>query len=78
MSTTLTIRIDDKTKQRLERLAEATARSKSYLVSSAINGFIEANEWQIRAIKEAVKKSELFGKKLKARAEKGKITIEKE
>jgi predicted transcriptional regulator len=58
MSTTLTIRIDDKTKQRLERLAEATARSKSYLVSSAINGFIEANEWQIRAIKEAVKKAD--------------------
>jgi len=58
MSTTLTIRIDNKTKQRLERLAEATARSKSYLVSSAINGFIEANEWQIRAIKEAVKKAD--------------------
>ena len=33
MSTTLTIRIDDKTKQKLERLASATARSKSYLVS---------------------------------------------
>ena len=58
MSTTLTIRIDDKTKQRLERLAKATARSKSYLVSSAINGFIEANEWQIQAIKEAVKKAD--------------------
>lgn len=58
MSTTLTIRIDDKTKQRLERLAEATARSKSYLVSSAINGFIEANEWQIRAIKKAVKSAD--------------------
>ncbi len=58
MSTTLTIRIDDKTKERLERLAEATARSKSYLVSTAINGFIEANEWQIREIKKAVKKAD--------------------
>ena len=58
MSTTLTIRIDDKTKQRLERLAEATARSKSYLVSTAINGFIKANEWQIREIKKAVKKAD--------------------
>lgn len=58
MSTTLTIRIDDKTKERLERLAEATARSKSYLVTSAINGFIEANEWQIQAITEAVKKAD--------------------
>jgi RHH-type transcriptional regulator, rel operon repressor / antitoxin RelB len=58
MSTTLTIRIDDKTKERLEHLAAATARSKSYLVTSAINGFIEANEWQIREIKKAVKKAD--------------------
>lgn len=58
MSTTLTIRIDEKTKERLERLAAATARTKSYLVATAINGFIEANEWQIRAIKEAVKKAD--------------------
>lgn len=58
MSTTLTIRIDEKTKGKLEHLAKATARTKSYLVTSAINGFIEANEWQIRAIKEAVKKAD--------------------
>ncbi|MDN3513310.1 MAG: CopG family ribbon-helix-helix protein [Candidatus Brocadia sp.] len=58
MSTTLTIRIDDKTKERLERLAAATARSKSYLVSAAINEFIEANEWQIRAIEKAVKSAD--------------------
>lgn len=58
MSATLTIRIDDKTKERLERLAEATARSKSYLVTSAINDFIETNEWQIQAIKKAVEKAD--------------------
>jgi len=58
MSTTLTIRIDDKTKERLEHLAAATARSKSYLVSTAINGFIKANEWQIRAIEKAVKSAD--------------------
>lgn len=59
MSTTLTIRIDDKTKQKLERLASATARSKSYLVSTAIKEFIEANEWQIQEIIKAVKKADL-------------------
>lgn len=58
MSTTLTIRIDEETKERLERLAEATARSKSYLVTSAINGFIEANEWQVRAIEKAIKSAD--------------------
>lgn len=58
MSTTLTIRIDEKTKERLERLAEATERSKSYLVTTAINGFIEANEWQMRAIEKAIKSAD--------------------
>lgn len=58
MSTTLTIRIDDKTKQKLERLAAATSRSKSYLVSAAINEFIATNEWQIRAIEKAVKSAD--------------------
>lgn len=53
-TTTLTIRIDEETKQKLENLAEATARSKTYLVTSAIKGFIEANDWQVRAIKKAV------------------------
>jgi len=58
MSTTLTIRIDEQTKKKLDRLAAAMARSKSYLVSSAINGFIEANEWQIQAIEKAVKSAD--------------------
>ncbi|MEK6528549.1 MAG: CopG family ribbon-helix-helix protein [Nitrospirota bacterium] len=58
MSTTLTIRLDEQTKKRLERLAIATARSKSYVVSSAIKDFIEANEWQVQEIKSAVKKAD--------------------
>ncbi|MDD5452484.1 MAG: CopG family ribbon-helix-helix protein [Desulfovibrionales bacterium] len=58
MGTTLTIRIDDQTKKRLEHLAMATARSKSYLVNSAIKEFIAANEWQVQEIKKAVKKSD--------------------
>lgn len=57
-TTTLTIRIDEETKQKLERLAEATARSKTYLVTSAIKGFIEANDWQVRAIEKAVKSAD--------------------
>jgi len=58
MSTTLTIRMDDETKERLELLAKATARSKSYLVSTAINEFIKANEWQIQAIEKAIRSAD--------------------
>ncbi|NOZ69859.1 MAG: ribbon-helix-helix protein, CopG family [Deferribacteres bacterium] len=61
MSTTLTIRIDEETKERLERIAAATARSKSYLVNNAIKNFIEANEWQIREIKETVERADRKG-----------------
>lgn len=62
-TTTLTIRIDEETKQKLERLAEATARSKTYLVTSAIKGFIEVNDWQVRAIKKAVESADKPGAK---------------
>jgi len=39
MSTTMTIRIEDDVKDRLDRLAEATNRSKSYLAAEAIREF---------------------------------------
>ncbi len=61
MSITLTIRIDEQTKEKLEHLAEATARSKSYLVNNAIKNFIEANEWQVQEIKRTVKKADQKG-----------------
>jgi len=61
VSTTLTIRIDEQTKEKLEHLAAATARSKSYLVNSAIKNFIEANEWQVREIKETVERANRKG-----------------
>ena len=36
MSTTLTIRLDEEVKDRLDRLADSTQRSKSYLAAEAI------------------------------------------
>lgn len=47
MSTTMTIRLDDEAKDRLDRLAESTQRSKSFLAAEAIREFVESNEWQI-------------------------------
>ena len=54
MSTTLTIRIDEETKSRLDSLAKATTRSKSFLVSNAIEEFLRQNEWHIQEIKKTV------------------------
>lgn len=54
MSTTMTIRLDEDLKQRLDQLAEATQRSKSFLAAEALRDFIELNEWQIQEIKNAI------------------------
>jgi RHH-type rel operon transcriptional repressor/antitoxin RelB len=57
MSSTMTLRIEDDVKDRLDRLAEATNRSKSFLAAEAIREFVENNEWQIREIKAAIKEA---------------------
>ncbi|MGO9649195.1 MAG: ribbon-helix-helix domain-containing protein, partial [Terriglobales bacterium] len=38
------IRVDSQTKDRLDKLAKATDRSKSYLVANAIQDFLSINE----------------------------------
>lgn len=43
--TTITVRIDDSIKNRLEKLAKTTSRNKSYLVTHAIKDYLEVNEW---------------------------------
>ncbi len=58
MSTTMTIRLESELKQRLDQLAEATHRSKSFLAAEALRDFIELNEWQIQEIAEAIKEAD--------------------
>lgn len=53
-STTLTFRIDSATKARLEKLAERTRRSKSFLANEAVENFLEVQEWQIAGIEKAI------------------------
>ncbi len=57
MSSTMTLRIDDEVKERLEKLADATQRSKSFLAAEAIRAYVETNEWQIGEIRKAVKEA---------------------
>ena len=58
MSTTMTIRLEDGFKERLESLAEATRRSKSFLAAEAIRDYVENNEWQIREIHAALREAD--------------------
>ena len=57
MSTTMTLRLEDDVKERLDKLADTTKRSKSFLAAEAIREFVENNEWQIREVKAAIKEA---------------------
>ena len=54
MSTTMTVRLEDDVKDRLDVLAVATQRSKSFLAAEAIRAYVENNEWQIGEIQAAI------------------------
>jgi predicted transcriptional regulator len=46
MTTTLSVRVDVETRDRLEALAKRARRSKSFLAAEAIAAFVEAETWQ--------------------------------
>jgi predicted transcriptional regulator len=58
MSTTMTVRLEDDVKDRLDALADATRRSKSFLAAEAIRVYVENNEWQIGEIQAALKEAD--------------------
>jgi len=58
MTMTMTIRLEPELKQRLDHLAEATQRSKSFLAAQAIRDFVDLNEWQIQEIRSALVESD--------------------
>ena len=58
MSTTTTVRLEDEVKNRLDALAVATQRSKSFLAAEAIRIYVENNEWQIGEISAALQEAD--------------------
>jgi RHH-type rel operon transcriptional repressor/antitoxin RelB len=58
MSEVMTIRVDRKTKARLEKLAKVMDRTKSYVAAEAIRAYIDLNEWQIAEITAALKEAD--------------------
>jgi RHH-type rel operon transcriptional repressor/antitoxin RelB len=78
MSTTMTVRLEDDIKDRLDVLAEATHRSKSFLAAEAIREFVELNEWQIQETRAALAEAKAgdfaSDKDVQALAKKWKVT----
>ena len=54
----MSIRLEPELKSRLDKLASATHRSKSFLASEAVREFIEINEWQIQELEAAIKEAD--------------------
>ena len=57
-TTTMTVRLESELKDRLDKLADATHRSRSFLAGDAIRKFIELNEWQIQELQKAIKEAD--------------------
>jgi RHH-type transcriptional regulator, rel operon repressor / antitoxin RelB len=57
-TTTMTVRLESELKDRLDKLADATHRSRSFLAGEAIRKFIELNEWQIQELQKAIKEAD--------------------
>lgn len=49
-TTTITVRVDPEVALRLQRLANATRRTKSFLAAEAIEEYVALQEWQVEAI----------------------------
>jgi predicted transcriptional regulator len=57
-TTTLTLRIPEEMKDQLDKLADATRRSKSYLAGEAIRQYLELESWQIGEVQQALKEAD--------------------
>ena len=54
----ITTRLDKETIEKLEKLADATKRSKSFLVAEAVDRYLHEQEWQVAAIKDGLQQAE--------------------
>ncbi len=57
-SAVLTLRLNIATKNKLDQLASATHRSKSFLAAEAINRYLELEAWQVSEIELSIKEAD--------------------
>jgi RHH-type transcriptional regulator, rel operon repressor / antitoxin RelB len=55
ITTTVTVRVPTRLKDRLDKLADATARSRSWLAAHALEVYVEDQEWQLATIRKGKK-----------------------
>ncbi len=50
----VSFKLEINTKRRLEALAAATRRTKTFVLEEALNHYLDLNEWQIKSIEEGL------------------------
>lgn len=55
---TLTLRVPLEIKDQLDRLADATHRTKSFLAAEAIRQYLDLEAWQVGEIQQAIKEAD--------------------
>ena len=58
MQEVITIRVEREIKERLEKLAKATARSRSFWAAEAIPCYLDLHAWQVEQILEGIEEAE--------------------
>ena len=54
----VTLRLESDLRKRLDQLAKAQRRSRSFVAAEAIRGYVAVNEWQIDEIKKGLQEAD--------------------
>lgn len=54
----LSLRLDAATLKKLDKLADATQRSRSFLLNEAVKDYLSLNEWQVQEIQKGLKEAD--------------------
>jgi len=57
-SATVSAKLEPSIAEKLDLLAKATARSRSFLVAEAIETYVKDQAWQIKAIQEGIEEAD--------------------
>lgn len=57
-TTTLSIRLTEDRKLRIDALARATGRSRNYLFTEALDSYLDEHEWELAQIDEGIREAE--------------------
>jgi predicted transcriptional regulator len=58
MSTTLSMRVNDELAQQLDLLAASMGRSRTYVVTEALQAYVREQAWQVQEIRDALREAE--------------------